>query len=100
MSDTLNRTGFLDDLEKVENKSKAQNGPAHIFRKGNSHGIVLVFFGIFMAILVGLDVVNEIINYQIKNVDEVNSLNSVLSLFKTSNHLSMQTPITPPEELP
>jgi hypothetical protein len=57
--------------------------------------MVLVFFGIFMAILAGLDVTNEIVNYRIKNLDEVNSLNGVLTLFKTSTPLPTQTATTP-----
>lgn len=57
-----------------------------------------VSFGLFMAILVGLDVTNEIINYRIKNLDEVNSLNSLLTLFKTSTPAPTQTPTTHLEE--
>ena len=57
--------------------------------------MVLLFFAVFMTLLVGLDVTNEIINNRIKNLDEVNSLNGVLTLFKTSTPPPTQTATTP-----
>lgn len=69
MNDSLNKTGFIEDMERMDGKPKPQIKSNHSFIKANTHRYVLITFGIFMAILVSLDVTNEIINYQIKNVD-------------------------------